>query len=183
MATCLVLHTDLCRPGRHQIIGTANRQRSTGSVRTGATAARYLGAPLLPSRFHGRNRVRRRGCRLPRAACRPLAGTSPSGRNRALRSVGPRRSASVGSLGRHCGRQGFNCSQPPVPLLGTLGYKLSPSLLACAASQITMFSTPPQRHVRFELRCTRVAATVPSVSSVRLPSMSRRRANRVGDGF
>ena len=107
--------------------------------------------------------------------CSPLQiGRLPLARNRALRSDGSRCAASLVWL---CGHHGLNSLQPPVPILAALGYKPNTSLKARAALQVTMFSTPHFCHASFALRCTGVGAAAASVSSVSLPSMSRRRAN------
>ena len=115
-------------------------------------------------------------------AFHPLrVGQLPSGCNRALRSEGSRSAVWLVRLVRLiwlCCHQGFNSSQPPVPILATLRYKPNSSHTACAALQTTMFSKPHQRHARFKLRCRRVVATAASVNSASLRSMARRRANQ-----
>ena len=140
---------------------------------------------MLPGRFETRSRVRRRRRRrrLPPAACQPLTvGSHPRASERRPPPCHVARLAHLAHLARLARlalwSQGFNPSQPPVPILATSGYKLSPSLMACVAPQTTMFSTPYQHRPQFELRCTRVAESAASVNSASLRSMTRRRANQ-----
>ena len=151
--------------------------RAKESICAGAGLACFFALPFLPGPFSRRSHVCGRPRRVLLAADWPLAAFQlPFGRHRAPRSDGYR---CAGPLVWVCGHHGLNSLQPPVPILAALVYKPDTSLKARAALQVTMFSTPHFCHASFALRCTAVGAAAASVSSVSLPSMSRRRANRV----